>query len=349
MNIRIFYEIYGGASRGNIKDVVNRWAQEQELDGLLHSSVGAGVVLGDLMVGDRLIDQISPELASAFSELMGDKADSFDKVRHILLEKLERGDESVLGLVNKIKGQVGENRFVEEIAASSVQARLAGSGSQEGWDVAVEHEWGTQYVQVKMYSDADGVLAHIEAVQEKLASERPILDGDAVVEKIDFAVPSEISEEVARKAAEKGLDVTVLPIDMTASDAASVVMDGLNNVGPEALENFFSELLGIGASSMVLHGLVSAFLLYKGARERHEVLAETGTSVTFTLGGAAAGGLVQILATTAGVVGAPVTILTFLTAIGTRGILQRLSDRSDYVEFLRNETLATRELTTQLC
>ena len=48
------------------------------------------VVVGYVLCGDGLEDQVSPDLLKACSSLMKEKADSFDEVRQILLEKLEK-------------------------------------------------------------------------------------------------------------------------------------------------------------------------------------------------------------------------------------------------------------------
>lgn len=347
MNIRDFCELHGKERLKSIQKLMLQWAQERELDKLLHTQVAAGVVLGDLLVGDGLIDKVSPELRDAFATLMKEKADSYHDVRMILLEKLENGDASVLGLVNKIKGQVGENRFIEELGGTA-NMRLASAGNQEGWDVAIEHDWGIQYVQVKMHSDANGVIQHMQALQDKLDSGNMILDGDRAVERIDFAVPADIMDEVARKAQERGLDMEILPINMTATQAADVVWDGVNNVGPLALENFFDELLGVAGYSAVGHGAVSAFMVYKGAKQREEFLGEVTQNTAITVGGATAGGIVQLLLCNAGMAAAgPVGALVLVSSIGTRSVLRRFAERTDYVEFLQKEQSAIRELSAR--
>ena len=104
MSITEFLVRHGAGEPGSIERLATYWEREREVDAALHSQVGAGLLLGDLMVSDGLLNQISPELRDAFAALMGEKADSYGKVRRILLQKLNAGDTSVLGLVNKAIG-----------------------------------------------------------------------------------------------------------------------------------------------------------------------------------------------------------------------------------------------------
>ena len=345
-----FYERYSGGPVQSFRTIGERWEKEEELDGLLQSSVGAGVVLGDLMVGDGLNDQISPELLDSFSKLMGQKADSYHEVRDILLDKLHDGDSAVFGLINKIKGQIGENQFVQEAEAAGLSARLAELGNQEAWDVAIDQADGTtQYIQVKMYSDAGGVVRHMQEVNQKLAEGAAIIDGDQVVKAIDFAVPADIAEEVRDRVAELGIDANILPINMTAAEAADVVQTGFDNVGPEALSNLFGELFGASVTVAALHGLVNAFLVYKGAKTADRFLADTVEETAVSTGAIAAGMSLELLLNQISMIGGPPTYaLSFCTSMATRGVLKRIARRQDYVSWLRVQNEHLRSLNNQL-
>ena len=303
------------------------------------------MVLGDLLVGDVLNDQISPELLDGFAELMGQKADSYDEVRGILHNKLQDGDSAVFGLINKIKGQIGENQFMQEAQAAGLNTRLAGLRNQEAWDVAIDNADGTtQYIQVKMGSDAGGVVRHMQDVSQKLAGGEAISDGDRVVEAIDFAVSANIAEEVSARAAELGLDMNVIPIEMTAAEAANVVQAGFDNVGPEALSNLFGELLGASVAVAALHGLVNAFLVYKGAKAADRFLTDTVEETAVSTGAIAAALSLELVLNQISMMGGPPTYaLGFCTSMATRGVLKRVARRQDYVSWLRvqNAHLAT--------
>lgn len=323
-----FCEVHG-PSPITIGDIVRRWIHEREVDDFLATPVTAGVLLGDLICGDGLQDQISPQLLAGFHDLMGEKADSFDAVRRILLEKLDRGEAAVRGIISKIQGQIGENEFLQHAGAT---ARLAESGSQEGWDIAVgSHGEASQWVQVKTYSDANGVMKHIHEVQDKVAAGE-VFDGEQVVTRIDFAVPENIVSEVQEKVAAAGLDVKVLAIPVTANEARSVVSEGVAHVGPESLANFFGELLGGTLTAAALHGAVNGFLVYKGAKERSRFIEDTSYSTGVTSGGLTAAFATEAafhkLAAYASFLGGPTTWLAALTAgITTRMYLNRIADR----------------------
>lgn len=345
-----FCNAHGTGEINKIDAVVEQWVHERDVDEFLETPVGSGVVLGDLICGDGLQDSISPELYEGFSELMKDKAASYTAVRQILLEKLGHGDASVRGLISKIQGQIGENSFLEHVGP---HARLAASGSQEGWDVAVTHPGEvTQYVQVKTYSNANGVMQHIRDVQEKLADGN-IFDGDTLVQRIDFAVPEDIVGEVQSKVAAAGLDVDILTIPITSDEARQVVEEGVANVGPEALSGFFGELLGGTLTAAALHGAVNAFLVYKGAKDRSQFFSDTVYSTGITSGGLAAAfateAMFQKLSASAAFLGGPPAfVATFAAGVTTRMYLSRVAERRDVAGRLTDGNQALAKMTTRL-
>lgn len=345
MNIKDFTEKYSTDCSHSMEELCRKWEIEESVDKFLNTSVSTGVVLGDVLTSDKLLDQISPELLDGFHKLMGDEANTYDEVREILLENLEKGDSSVLGIINKIKGQIGENQFIEEISKQGFSARLAESGSQEAWDVAIDNVGGsTQYIQVKMYNDSNRVIDSIIEVNEKLENGL-ITDADNVVRTIDFAVPKDIYSEVSYKVSELDLNTKIYPIDMTAEDAANIVDSGFDNVGPEALENFFGELLGASLTIAALHAIANGFLLYKGAKSLDEFLIDTLADTSISTGAVAAGiGVELILNNIALIGGIPTIALSLCTTIIARQLLYRFVNRFEYVEWLeeQNSHLADR-------
>ena len=179
--------------------------KEKEIDKVLGVTITGGVTLGDYLIGDGLNDQISSDLYEGFKELMGDKINSYGDVKEILLEKIELGDSSVFGLINKIKGQLGENAFIQEAQQLGIDAKLAESGSQEAWDVVVDKGDNLQFVQVKLYSDPNAVVSEITKVNDKIADGSLIYEG-SVIDQIDFAVPTDIYQEVSQAVTDKGIN-----------------------------------------------------------------------------------------------------------------------------------------------
>ena len=297
------------------------------------------VVLADLLVGDGTLDQISPELRRAFGDLMGDKARTYDDVRALIVEKLGAGDRGMVGFVSKIQGQVGENAFLDGVRDAGGSARLAASGSQEAWDIAVDKADGAvRYVQVKVHRSPHGVTEHLEAVKAKLEA-GTIFDGNAVVDSVDFAVSSDIYEAVREKAAEIGYPGEIISMDVTRDEVRGVVLDGVHNVGPETVKHFLGELLGGMAIAGALHAAANGFLVYKGAKTVDEFWGDTaeGTVVSGVALGAGMG-VEALLHKVAFIGGLPAYALVFATSVTTRGVLSRMLRRSDYAAWLSTKT-----------
>lgn len=298
------------------------------------------------MVGDGLRDQVSPELFEAFHALMGEKAQTYDQVRQILLDRLEDGPASVMGMINKIKGQIGENRFMSHAATLGGEARLADLANQEAWDVAIDNaEGATQYVQVKMYQNPADIVRQIEVVEEKLTIPGRITDGDKIVESIDYAIPTDTYDAVQEQLLNLGIEANLIPMESSALEAGAVVQAGFDNVGPRAIEHLFGQLLISGASAAVLHGLVNGFMLYKGAKDASSFLCDTTSETSLTVSGIAAGmGVEAVLSRLALIGGVPTYVLVLTTSITTRSVLKRVLSRRGYVQWLdeQNQALSAR-------
>jgi len=90
--------------------------------------------------------------------------------------------QALTGLLNKIQGQLGEDAFVKAVGHS---AHLAPSGSQEGWDVVVHQHGVDQYVQVKVYIDANQAVEALKELQTKI--DAGVLHGGGhVIHSVDF-------------------------------------------------------------------------------------------------------------------------------------------------------------------
>ena len=349
MNAQQFVKTYKAPASFTSTDFFEKWKREKEIDNLLGSSIAGGITLGEVLASDDLSDQISEELYSGFKSLMGDKINSYEDVRDILIEKMEIGDRSVLGLVNKIKGQLGENAFIQEAHDLGISAKLAESGNQEAWDVAIDRGGETQFVQVKLYSDPDNVIQHIEKVNEKIA-ERSLMYEGAPIEHIDFAVPEDIFEEVQAKVIERGLETDILSFKMSAAEGAEIVMDGFENISEEGLEELFEQLLGsVLPSTFVLHGLVNAFLVYKGAKEADEFLADTALQASISTMASGTGlALDALLHKLSWIGGVPIAILVTTTSMASRAIIKRFVNRNSYVDWLINDCESAFQLKKQV-
>ncbi len=309
MKIQQFCIEYGAEPR-TIDQVLRQW-YAQELEVLVRTLrdqhdqlVGSAVIAGDALHGDGMLDQIPKELKDAFVTLMRERADTYQEMHEILLRTIQADDgtflsfddDRVLGLINKLKGQIGENLFQEHVGHG---AQLATSVVQEGWDVCVPRSEGMEYIQVKLYGDAHGVIRHMLDIQQKiLAGAIKGVDHETPVDHIYFAVPQDIEGEVRRLAENyAGLSEMVygqsVPID--AQSAADIVKEGMSNVGPEELSHFFHELLGGALTVVALHSAVNAFFWYKGLKDLTAALADTGKSSAISVVGLGAAFSTEVL------------------------------------------------------
>ena len=339
MNIEEFESLH----KSNIQDskqIFDRWDKEKSIDELLNTPVAPGIVLFDVLHGDQALDQIKPELKDAFQALMKDKADTYDEIRALIYEKIEIGDSSVQGMINKIIGQVGENQFVEEAEKLGIDAKLAESGSQKGWDVRLPNPEGTaEYVQVKLYAEPNGVIREIEEANNMIQLGE-ITDGDQLVKSIDFAVPENIYDEVLEKVNELNLNNKIYSIPITNEEARDVAELGFGFSADAhlAVENFFSELLGSFLTVAALHGLVNSFLLYKGAKNSEKFIHDTLEQTAISTGAITTGmGVELVLTNIAKVGGIPSYVLVLGTTITTREILKRIANRQSYIDWLKTQ------------
>ncbi|HEY4260359.1 MAG TPA: hypothetical protein VGM98_09370 [Schlesneria sp.] len=321
-------------------DAINQEWHIAEIDrllGKLHAdAIDAGVLVGDALHGDGLRDQIPSELRDAFRALMHRKADTYNEMRQILADKIRDADGDFLsfrdrrvqGFVSKLKGQIGENMFKEHAGAA---AQLADSGCQEGWDVVVRQPDGLhEYVQVKLYANADNVIRKMREVQEKVSN--GLIDGvdGEKIGRIDFAIPENIAEEVRERIATQFpelIDIKIHTVGISATAAADIVHEGLNNVGPEALGHLFDELLGGTLTAGALHALANGFLWYKGAKDFSDSFADTLASTALSSTGICIGLLASTLTNS--------TPISFAVGIGGRTILSRFArSRWNFADFL---------------
>jgi hypothetical protein len=234
-------------------------------------------------------------------------------------------------------GQIGENEFRDEAIKNGIKARLADSGSQEGWDIVKENAEGTrEYIQVKLCNDPDGVINAIKEVSQKIELEK-IRDGDEIVKSIDFAVPENILDEVKQKSLDLGYDIEFYSLPISNEEARDLVEIGFgfSEYTQEAVENLFSEIFSSVLSTAALHTLANGFLLYKGAKNTEEFWHDTIDNTVISSGAITAGMAVEIILTNiVRVGGIPTYALVLGTTIVTRQILKRIANRQSYVDWL---------------
>jgi len=327
-----FCRSYPEANESSIDDYANKWLIEKQVDELLGTAIASGVVFGDLLVGDGLRDQISHKLFEGVLKLKNDEAMTYSQVREFLIDKIGQGDPSVAGIINSIKGHIGEMQFLNQVGSSAALA----PPNQEGWDIKINHDGGVaQYIQIKMYDDPSRVIQQMQEVLDK-ADHQSLIDGQHIIHHVDFAVPYDIADAVNQKAQDLNMHVHVIPINgMTADDAKHIIEHGIHNIGQDALQNFFGELFSGTLSAAALHTAVNGYLWYKGAKDANAFFEDTAISSFISGGGICTGMAVEhvlrdravelILNKVSLAGGLPTFVFVFATSITTRMILRRIA------------------------
>lgn len=292
MNIEEFYSQYRNASKPMLT-IAEKW-QKKKVDDDIDALLSAVILTTDGLVGDGLSDCISSELRDAISAVLKkEPVDSYGGARAYLRTFLEKDDKSVQGMISKIKGQIGENSFIE---ATGGKAQLASSGSQEGWDISINHGDYIQYVQVKTCASPDHIINKMREIIEKINSKEISGVNDEVVKNIDFAVPYDVVERVNDKMENypELTDVNVLSIDVSASEAAKIVQEGLTNLGPGATAHLFGELLSGTLSAAAMHTLLSSIRVWQGQMAVDEAASQILGNTAVSATGYAAGLTVEV-------------------------------------------------------
>lgn len=306
--------IFGRTPQG-IDGIVSKW--EKEGRGVQDDATGMATMLAvlglDAAIGDGLLNQVPPELQAAMEHLMDERADTYDEARKLIENSLDNGDASFVGFVNKIKGQIGEDRFV----AQYPEYALATSHSQEAIDAIKHLSDGTiEATQVKMYASADAVLEHMRIVQQKVVNGL-LVEGDHI-SKLNFAVPNDIANEVRTKMAAypELANIDVLPVHSTAKDVADVVREAGANI-----ENPFGHIAGDVIESVAfmaaLDALTNAYLVAKGKKSITDVVQEAAIKTPIGALAIATSKGVALALTKAGLASNPI-VIPLLTAVATR-------------------------------
>ena len=341
MTAKEFLERYGASDR-KLKDVLHKWSLEKEVDSFLNTRLAEGLLIADYFSNGEMYDQLAKkltipdELSAALKQLSKEELDTVSEIRDRFISLNEKGEASVRGFMLKAQGQLGEDAFLASVGDT---AKLAESGSQEGWDVLINGEDGPRFVQVKVYEDADAVIRKMKEVNERVLAGEITGPEDVIVTQIDFAVSDNILEEVQRAAEELELPNKVMGIGASRDSIRAILEEGRDNCLNEELllelgaGEFFQELLGstatYGLTFMALNGL----LVYLGAKEREQWAEDTFHQSLAGIAGATAATVADVIFLTRleaaiGVLGAPIGLGgVLLVGMGTRAFVRRLSDR----------------------
>ncbi len=349
MNIESFVKKYG-TTRRPISDIINDWVTEKKVEDFLGMPYIGGVTVADMLVGDGLTDTIPPEVLEAFKGIMGEKADTYQEVKAIIVDKVQKGEASIEGLKNTIQGRLGELEFIDKVGD---KARLASLPNQEGWDIAIDKDEVTRYVQVKVYNDADRALDKLKELQEKIADGK-IQDGEKVIDSVDFAVNSDIYEEVKEKATALGLDTKILDIGVTHEKLRDIMNSTQAAVAGDAWEQlkpFAEELFGDMIEAAFLPAVISAFLAWKKNNDADFIMEEAFTTTIIYTGSIAASSLAYTLTNkiiefaniladieeATSILNASAGVVGVATSITARAVLRRIANSRFFARRMMEE------------
>ena len=258
-----------------------RYQKQKEVDVLLGVIISEGKTLLDHLMSEDLKEHISARSYAGFKHTIGQDINSYTDLRNSLLEKIEQGDSSGLGLINKIKGQLGEKAFLSSVQDLGIQATLANPDSQQGWDIAIEKDGNMQFVQVKLDHDEEAIFNEITRVEDKLI-EGAWLYNNKPIDSIDFAVPEYVYDLVIQNVYDDDMKTVVMRFGRT--EGKYFAQAGL-----------FAELFDVDLSGSTLQHLVNAFLAYKGAKEIDTFLNDTALQTSISTIHAGSGSIAERL------------------------------------------------------
>jgi hypothetical protein len=338
MNIQEFTEKYKDSKKISIREFVRRCINRKELDDLFGTEIAAGITLIDLLDGELNDTRVSPQVMSVLKALMGEKMDSQSEVIPYFREMINRGDSSVDGLINKLKGTLGELKFKEAFGSG---VRLAESGSQKGFDLITDKG---EYIQVKMYSNANSVIEAIEENAKRIKNNEMLYDGQ-VVRKINYAVSSNIYEELKEEGVESTYGIKLYEVPMSAQQAGEIVGDEINET---AWNNFFKDTFGMALTSLALHSTINTFLFVFGKKDRKEAIVDTIKSTVLTTITINIGRLAEAISL--GIIPMPpiAWVVGFSSTVGSRATLKRIEKRWDWTAFMSQDNKRLKNLIFQL-
>ena len=281
MKINSFTQQLRHSHRTTSESIRRQYKKQKEVDALLGVIISEGRTLIDHLMSEDLKDQISATLYTGFMGMIGHNINSYDALRNSLLARIENGESSGLGLINKIKGQLAEKAFLTALKDSGIQTTLANADNQEGWDIAIEKDGNMRFVQVTLDHDDETIINEITRVNDKLVA-RVLSYNNTAIERIDFAVPEYVYDLVVQAVYDEGMEVEVLRFGRTEGKFFG-------------LAGLFADLFDAGLTGGELQNLANAFLAYKGAKEIDAFLSDTALQLSITTIHAGSGSIAERL------------------------------------------------------
>lgn len=351
MNRDTFLKKYEGSKRPT-KEVVSGWLIEKRVDDFLSSPILSGVFVGQYLEDEFLQKEIPETLRQGFAKFQGSSADEASEIKQIIKERYLKNPENLDGYLHNIQGRIAELRFHEQMEGI---ARFPESNNQMGYDLIVDATDGPKYVSVKLYGEANDVIAEIRRTQQHIV-EGKVLDGSNSVTEIEFAVNRDIYDEVQRRTSELGLSTNIRQVDVSHDDVSQMI-DGTVESVIDPLELTLSEIAGGFAITSAIHIGMNIFLWRYREKELNRAIRDATVSTALSAGGLAAGYgvrysivegskllLAEELVLASALLG-PVGVCAGLaSAVATRKVLKGFLERRNIVELLDQANERTLDL-----
>lgn len=254
----------------SIDDFLDKAIRAQRKEELLETTIVGSYTLIDALDGQVKDPKIAEAVKETLKELSPGKFANETAMQEYFKGMIERGDKSVEGVINKLKGTLGELEFKHHLGDDIV--RLSNSGSQKGWDLAINRDGVEEYVQVKMYNNAVGVIDKMEEVAEQLKNGEILNDTGEVIEKIDFAVGNDVYQDLKNLDVESRFGVKLYEVPISSEEAAAPIAKDISDL--TGWNEFFDQL-GLPVTAIAITGLRNAFLVAFGDKGKKEALANT--------------------------------------------------------------------------
>lgn len=255
-----------GTSTISIKQFIQKTIKDKVIESSDAMTV-AGYTIFDSLDGKIDDTKLTPVVQNSLSHVKN--LQDTNVKEH--LEKLQnKGASSLLGLTNKVKGELAE-QYVLEHDSTLKQATVI---NEEAWDLFQDSSAGTEYIQIKSYKDASGVLSEMQDVYEKLLEGKIEGINGEKVENITWGVSDNIFEELSLEKIKDKFGFEVFPIGITNDEITQIVGNDFQHTIDS--NNFF-ENFGLPLFTMSLESGKNAYLYRTNRKDAKKAIQDTVT------------------------------------------------------------------------
>lgn len=253
----------------SIEDFLKKAINYKKKQDILETTIVGSYTLLDALDGQIKDPRIAREVQETLKELSQGKFVNETAMQDYFKGMIERGDKSVNALVGKLKGTLGELEFKHHIGDDMV--KLSESGSQKGWDLAINRDGVEEYIQVKMYKDPNVVIHKIKEVQKQLVNDEILNDNGEIVNNINWAVSKDVFQSLKENGIENKFGITLYEVPMTSAEAAAPFLKDIDDLTPW---NTFFDQIGLPVTAAAISGMCNTFSCLFGEKTRKDALID---------------------------------------------------------------------------